>query len=117
MVKKTFSESLPLSVANALLETGEFIACARKERRWSQEELARRVGVGRMTIMRMEKGAPEVAAGHYLTAAWVLGLPLLTWQIIGDERVGTTVGDLLSKLKRNLPQRVRKKRKQVDNDF
>ena len=31
-----------------------------------------------MTVVRLEKGAPEVATGWYLTAAWLLGLPVFT---------------------------------------
>lgn len=108
---------LPISVRETLKEIGGLISCARKEKRWTQEELARRIGVNRMTVVRMEKGAPEVATGWYLTAAWLLGLPLLTWQAMSDKRSDTAVGDLLAKLKKNLPRSVRKPKKAIDNDF
>jgi len=109
--------SLPLGVRHSLKEVGGLIACARKEKRWTQEELARRIGVHRMTVVRIEKGAPEVAAACYLTAAWLLGLPILTWQAMGEGRSDTVVGDLLAKLKKNLPATVRRKKKTIDNDF
>lgn len=116
MKKNQRTTSLPISVQQALKEMGELIACTRKEKRWTQEELARRIGVNRMTVVRIEKGAPEVATGWYLTAAWLLGLPILTWQTL-DERVsGTVFGDLLAKLKMSLPATVRR-RKKIDNDF
>ena len=88
-----------------------------KEKKWTQEELARRIGVNRMTVVRIEKGAPEVATGLYLTAAWLLGLPILTWQTMGEGRSDTVVSDLLTKLKNSLPTRVRGRRKTIDNDF
>lgn len=117
MKNKKRTESLPLSVRESLKEIGELIACARKEKRWTQEELAKRIGVNRMTVVRIEKGAPEVATGWYLTAAWLLGLPLLTWQAMGEGRSDTVVGDLLTKLKKSLPATVRHRKKTIDNDF
>ena len=109
--------ALPLSVRESLKEIGGMIACARKEKQWTQEELAKRIGINRMTVGRIEKGAIEVAIGWYLTAAWLLGLPILTWQAMGEGRNDTVVSDLLTKLKRALPNRVRKRQKTIDNDF
>lgn len=111
------SKFIPPGVKEALKEMGELIACARKEKRWTQEELAQRIGINRMTVVRIEKGAPEVAMGWYLTASWLLGLPVLTWQVIGEGRSDTVVGDLLTKLKKNLPGSVRRPRTKIDNDF
>jgi DNA-binding XRE family transcriptional regulator len=113
--KKT--AALPLNIREALKEIGGLIACARKEKQWTQVELAKRIGINRMTVGRIEKGAPEVAIGWYLTSAWLLGLPILTWQAIGEGRSDTVVSDLLTKLKRTLPTRVRLRRKTIDNDF
>lgn len=108
---------IPPNVKESLKEIGFLIACARKEKRWTQEELARRIGINRMTVVRIEKGSPEVASGLYLTAAWLLGLPILTWQAMGEGRSDTVVGDLLTKLKKTLPKAVRHQRKKIDNDF
>ncbi len=113
--KKT--AALPLSVRESLKEIGGLIACARKEKHWTQEELAQRIGINRMTVGRIEKGVPEVAIGWYLTSAWLLGLPILTWQAMGEGRRDTVVSDLLTKLKRALPNRVRLRKKTIDNDF
>jgi len=117
MNKSRYAAALPSGVRKSIRELGEFIACARKEKRWTQEEMARRIGVSRMTVVRMEKGAPEVAAGLYLTAAWLLGLPVLTWQTMGKERGDTVTGSILAKLKSTLPERVKKSRGKIDNDF
>ena len=109
--------TLPLNVRESLKEIGELIACARKEKQWTQEELAKRIGINRMTLGRLEKGDPGVAMGWYLTATWLLDLPILTWQATGEGRGGTVVSDLLTKLKATLPSRVRKRQKEIDNDF
>ena len=117
MKNKKSAAALPLGVRETLKEMGELIACARKEKRWTQAELAQRIGVNRMTVVRIEKGAPEVATGWYFTAAWLLGLPILTWQAMGEGRSDTVVGDLLTKLKKSLPSTVRRHKKTIDNDF
>ncbi len=117
MVRTKNTTKLPLSVQKSLREIGGLIACARKEKQWTQQELAQRIGIGRMTVVRMEKGASEVAVGWYLTAAWLLALPILTWQVMDEGRSDTVMSDLLIKLKKNLPSRVRRKKKIIDNDF
>jgi DNA-binding XRE family transcriptional regulator len=117
MKNKKSREALPVSVRESLKKLGELIVCARKEKRWTQEELAKRIGVNRMTVVRIEKGAPEVATSWYLTAAWLLNLPILTWQALGEGRSDTMVSDFLAKLKKNLPGTVRRSRKRIDNDF
>ena len=109
--------AFPATVLQILREMGEFISCARKEKGWTQEELARRIGANRMTVVRIEKGKPEVAVGWYLTATWLLGLQVLTWQTMGEARSDSVVGDLLTKLKKALPAKVRQNRKKIDNDF
>ncbi len=115
--KNKRTASIPPCVQESLKELGDLIACARKEKRWTQEELARRIGINRMTVVRIEKGAPEVAVSWYFTATWLLGLSILTWQSMGDGKSDTVVGDLLKKLKKNLPKTIRHQRKTIDNDF
>ena len=116
-MNKKKTAALPLSVRESLKEIGGLIACARKEKQWTQKELAQRIGINRMTVGRIEKGASEVAIAWYLTSAWLLGLPILTWQNFGEGRSDTVVSDLLTKLKRALPNRVKQRRKIIDNDF
>ncbi|MDA3917412.1 MAG: helix-turn-helix transcriptional regulator [Deltaproteobacteria bacterium] len=108
---------LPPGIRNSLSELGDLISCARKEKQWTQEELSKRIGINRMTLGRMEKGAPEVSIGCYLTAAWLLGLPILTWQTMDKGDNDTFISNLLIKLKKNLPDRVRAPGKTIDNDF
>ncbi len=50
------------------------MAIARKRRRQSMEAWATRLQVSVPTLRRMEKGDPSVAAGVYMTAAWLMNV-------------------------------------------
>ena len=115
--RRPIMDSLPLPVRHALRELGALISSGRKERRFTQAELANRVGVGRMTVVRMEKGAPEVAIGYYLTAAWILGLPVLSWDDFAGLRADSSVSAFLERLGTHLPKRVREQKEDVNSDF
>lgn len=117
MARKQIGNQLPPPVRHALKELGMLIASGRKERRFTQAELASRVGVGRMTIVRMEKGAPEVAMGYYLTAAWILGLQVLPWCDFSGLRTDSSVAVYLENIARHLPGRIRKHKDEIDDDF
>lgn len=65
----------PLTVeAGRLL--GSRIRLARKERSWTVEQLAERVGVAHVTISKVERGDLTVAIGTVFEAAAVVGVPL-----------------------------------------
>ncbi|MGY1887745.1 helix-turn-helix transcriptional regulator [Blastococcus sp. SYSU DS0753] len=81
---------------------GSEIARVRRERRWSQTELAQRVGVALGTIRAVEKGAPSVTLGVAVEAATVLGIDLLG----GPSAAAARVADNRRMLAL-LPQRVR----------
>jgi transcriptional regulator with XRE-family HTH domain len=55
---------------------GGNLAIARKRRRQSMEAWATRLQVSVPTLRRMEKGDPSVAAGVYMTAAWLMNVHL-----------------------------------------
>ena len=117
MARKSIESRLPQPVRHAIREMGSLISAGRREKRFTQAELASRVGVGRMTVVRMEKGAPEVAIGYYLSAAWILGLPVLSWSDFAGLRANTSVAAYLEKFDAHLPERVRKQKDGIDNDF
>jgi len=48
----------------------------RLRRRWSQQELAERVGVTPVTVQKVERGDLSVKLGTALEAAAILGIPL-----------------------------------------
>jgi transcriptional regulator with XRE-family HTH domain len=66
-------ETLPAAAQAALRRLGTDLATARKRRKQSQREWARRLGVSAPTLIRMEKGDAAVSAGIYATALWLLG--------------------------------------------
>ena len=117
MASDTRASPTPIAVREAIVELGRLVAAARRERRFTQQELAERVGVGRMTIHRLERGAPEVALGTYLTAAWVLGLPVLTFADFAASRHESAVGLYLRRLAEQLPRRVRAAAEEPDDAF
>jgi hypothetical protein len=66
--------SLPSPVVTALQTLGNNLAIARKRRRQSMAAWATRLQVSVPTLRRMEKGDPSVAAGVYMTAAWLVNV-------------------------------------------
>ena len=89
---------------------GSEIARVRRERRWSQADLAERVGVSLGTVRAVEKGSPSVTLGVAFEAAGVLGIDLLG----GPATVAARAAENRRALAL-LPQRVRAE--DVDDDF
>ncbi len=52
------------------------IRSLRKERKWSQQELARRAGLSQATISDLERGLEHVKAATLTQVAVALGVPL-----------------------------------------
>ena len=61
---------------DAVQVLGVQIARARRERGWTAEELAQRVGVSVRTVSNLEHGSPKVAIGIAFEAATLLGVSL-----------------------------------------
>lgn len=64
----------PFAIKGIVARVGANIATARINRRWRQEDLARRAGLTRRVIMRIEKGHLGVGMGAYVAALHALGL-------------------------------------------
>lgn len=92
---------------------GAQITAARRERRWSQKELAGRVGITTPTLSKIEKGDPSVAIGSVFEVAALVGVPLFH-----EDRSRLTL-ELDRATTRNalLPQRVRAPKREVRDDF
>jgi transcriptional regulator with XRE-family HTH domain len=106
--KGTFS---PITLeATRLL--GARIRLARRERRWTTQDLAERIGVSRPTLLRIEKGDPTASLGATFEAATILGIPLFDEDASRRRFEASRVEDRLAVL----PKTVRK-RARIDNDF
>jgi transcriptional regulator with XRE-family HTH domain len=92
---------------------GAQISVARRERRWSQRDLAERAGITTDTLSKIERGNLGVAVGTAFEVAALVGVPLFY-----EDRSRLTL-DLDRTRARSalLPQTVRKPRREVDDDF
>lgn len=110
---QTSRTSISRQTQAALLLLGQIIKAARKERGLSQADLAMRLGLGRHTVMSIEKGDPKVAVGVVFEAATTLGVPLLAEDARGLARLSSAVAGLATVL----PQRAGRKKKVLDDAF
>ncbi len=101
----------PVTVEAARL-LGARVRLARRERRWTLQELAERVGVTQVTMRKVERGDLTVALGVAFEAAAVLGVPLFHEDDARRSLERSRVDDRLAVL----PQLVRKPA-EVDDDF
>lgn len=75
MVPKRQRSYSPYAVDAARL-LGAEIRLARRQRRWSQDELAARAGITSRTVYKIEHGDLSVGLGAAFEAAALLGVPL-----------------------------------------
>jgi transcriptional regulator with XRE-family HTH domain len=90
---------------------GANVRLGRKQRRWTVDELAERVGVSAPTIRKIERGDPTVALGTAFEAATLVGVPLFSPDV---ERRALEADRVAAQLA-VLPARVR--RPPVDDNF
>lgn len=97
--------------AGALL--GKQVRLGRKQRKWTEHELAERAGISRATLQKIEKGDLSVSIGLAFEVSALVGV-----RLFDAER-----SSLVSHLARAddklalLPNAVRKQGKTVDDDF
>jgi transcriptional regulator with XRE-family HTH domain len=101
----------PVTVEAARL-LGARVRLARRERRWTLQELAERVGVTRVTMRKVERGDLTVALGVAFEAATIVGVPLFHEDRARRSLERGRVDDRLAVL----PQVVHKPA-EVDDDF
>ena len=107
------SKSYSKLTQQAIILLGQQIELARKTRRMSESELARRIGVSRSTVQRVEQGIGGVEIGTYFEAATILGVPLF-------EAEATTLTPQLERIQTMLalmPKRIRQSGREVKDDF
>jgi transcriptional regulator with XRE-family HTH domain len=71
---KSTAEALPAKVTHSVEALGGNIRTARIRRRITQRDLARRAGISRVAMARVERGRPTTSIAAYLAALWALGL-------------------------------------------
>lgn len=74
MVRSKAYQILPTPVRRSLHKLGRDIRVARKKRRLTVAMMMERVGVSKVTYLKIEKGDPRVGIGIYGTTLMVLGL-------------------------------------------
>ncbi|MBU6512480.1 MAG: helix-turn-helix transcriptional regulator [Betaproteobacteria bacterium] len=104
MKKSAATHTLPFEAEDLLRELSGRIRVARRAQGLTQADLAARAGVGTQTMYAVEKGAPTVQMGYWLSVLWALG-------VLGElhsavSQLGRSEGDL-ALLESLLPKRVR----------
>ncbi len=88
-----------------LTEFGENIKLARLRRKLSSEQVADRAGMGRSTLIKIEKGHPGVGIGHYINVLKVFGLERDFLELAKDDELGRKIQDAELITKARAPKR------------
>lgn len=97
----------------AALLLGQQIKLGRKERRWSEQNLAERAGISRATLQKIESGEMSPSIGLVFEVAALVGIPLFDL----ESRALATSIELAQSKVALLPKRIRNKTTAVDDDF
>lgn len=97
---------LPIPVRRALRKLGHDLRDARRRRRIPASVAAQRASISRTTLVKIEKGDPGVAMGHYSTVLFVMGMA----ERLGDVADPRNDNVGLQLEEERLPQRIRSKR-------
>ncbi len=87
------------------------IKLGRKQRRWSEQNLADRAGISRVTLRKIENGEMSCAIGLFFEVAMLVGVNLFEQDVVSFSRHIESVKDKVALL----PKRIRAK--VVDDDF
>ncbi len=82
------------SEANLLADLGERLRLARLRRRYTATTVAKRSGISRTTLVKVEKGDPAVTFGTYLRVLAVYGLEADVNTLASDDILGRRLQDL-----------------------
>jgi transcriptional regulator with XRE-family HTH domain len=97
----------------ALELLAQMIRVGRIERKMSAQEMADRAGISRPLLRRIERADPRCAIGSVFEVAAIAGVPLFGSEL---DRLQTQRSALTEKLSL-LPQRARKPRRVIHDDF
>lgn len=102
----------PSKAKEALAQLGEQIRMARKRRRWTIAELAKKIGVSSPTIIALEKGEPTVSVGLLVSTLWTLGLETELRNLANPNDI-----EGIKLMNTRLPKKIRTSKRTLDNDF
>ena len=88
-----------------LVSLGERLRVARLRRRYSAESVAKRAGVARGTLSRVEEGDPGVSLATYASVLRVLGLQGDLDLVARDDVLGRKLQDLKLPTRKVAPRR------------
>lgn len=92
---------------------GEQIKLGRKQRQWTEQNLADRAGISRATLQKIENGDLSCAIGSFFELATLVGVQLF-------ESENTPLAKHIEHTRDKvalLPQRIKAKKKVVRDDF
>lgn len=120
MTKKRVYSRYTIEAAQLL---GRQIKLRRKQKRWSEQELAQRAGMSRTTLQKIEKGDLGVALGLFFEAAILLGINLFDEHPSEWPRPGMQGSELQRHIQRSdeilrlLPAHIYPHKVKLDDDF
>ena len=92
---------------------GRQIKLARKLRRWSESELARRAGIARSTVQKIEQGDLGVALGLAFEVATLVGIKLFDADVDQLRRELRDTDERIALL----PKHTHTPKREIDDDF
>ncbi len=92
---------------------GEQIKLGRKQRKWTEKNLADRAGISRATLQKIENGEMGCAIGLVFEVATLVGVNLFEQKDLPLSMHLEQTRDKIALL----PQRIRVKTKEIDDDF
>lgn len=98
---------------DAALLLGQQIKLARKQRKWSEMNLAERAGISRATLQKIEAGEMTPAIGLVFEVASLVGVSLFEHE---NQRLAHSIDLTQSKIAL-LPKRIRTRNKVADDEF
>lgn len=92
---------------------GEQIKLGRKQKKWTENELAERAGISRATLQKSEKGDMSCAVGLVFEVATLVNIPLFEQDTYPLSKQVEQIRDKVALLPRRIPAQ----QNAVDADF